>query len=189
MTTILGLDVALNVSGWAVIEGDRWPGKLVDLGTWKSAGVSVPARLDAIYRWVSAVVEKTSPTLICIESGFVNFKMRRRDNPGETYANPKSQLLLAEARGAAKAAARRIQLSMPGPREIIEVTPQDVKRAATGKQTAGKELVSYFVQTIFQLAVQPLEDAGDAAGAALAGLLKLQDDQLGVIEGGRRNAL
>ena len=76
--------------------------------------------------------------------------------------NPRSLIVLAQARGALLATVGRAQL------EICEYTPSQIKTAVTGSGRADKTQVSHMVRLVLGLGTKKLSaDAGDALAAAI----------------------
>lgn len=76
--------------------------------------------------------------------------------------NPRSLIVLAQARGALVAAIGRAGI------ELYEYTPAEIKSAVTGSGRADKEQVSRMVRLILGLGEEGLSaDAGDALAVAL----------------------
>ena len=88
--------------------------------------------------------------------------------------NPKSTLLLGQARGAAICAAVSANL------QVAEYTALQVKQAVVGNGHAAKEQVQEMVKRLLQLPAVPSPDAADALACAIChahggmGLGKLQ---------------
>ena len=75
--------------------------------------------------------------------------------------NPKSTLLLGQARGAAICAAVAANL------QVAEYTALQVKQAVVGNGHAAKEQVQEMVKRLLQLAAAPSPDAADALACAI----------------------
>ena len=76
-------------------------------------------------------------------------------------SNPRSALVLGQARGAALAA-----LGGAGLR-VDELTPQEVKTAVAGAGNASKQQVQRMVKKLLSLGRVPAQDAADALAVAI----------------------
>jgi len=145
---ILGIDPGLNRTGYGVV-GINGP-HLVYL----AAGViKVPAgelheRLGTILSELAHVIRDVRPQVATIEKVFVS-------------VNPKSTLLLGQARGAAICAAVQAGLA------VHEYAALQIKQAVVGFGQADKRQVQQMVQRLLALDVTPPTDAADALACAI----------------------
>jgi crossover junction endodeoxyribonuclease RuvC len=145
---ILGIDPGLNRTGFGIVEisGSRL--------AYLSAGViRVPAgelheRLGTILSSLGDVIRDTRPQVATIEKVFVN-------------VNPKSTLLLGQARGAAICAAVQAGLA------VHEYAALQIKQAVVGFGQADKRQVQTMVQRLLALDAPPSVDAADALACAI----------------------
>jgi crossover junction endodeoxyribonuclease RuvC len=145
---ILGIDPGLNRTGYGVvgISGSQL--------TYLAAGViKVPAgelheRLGTILSELTGVIRDARPQVATIEKVFVN-------------VNPKSTLLLGQARGAAICAAVQAGLA------VHEYAALQIKQAVVGFGQADKRQVQAMVQRLLALAAPPPTDAADALACAI----------------------
>ncbi len=145
---ILGIDPGLNRTGFGIVEisGSRL--------AYLSAGViRVPAgelheRLGTILTSLGDVIRDTRPQVATIEKVFVN-------------VNPKSTLLLGQARGAAICAAVQAGLA------VHEYAALQIKQAVVGFGQADKRQVQTMVQRLLALDAPPSADAADALACAI----------------------
>jgi crossover junction endodeoxyribonuclease RuvC len=145
---ILGIDPGLNRTGYGVvgISGARL--------TYLAAGViRVPAgelheRLGTILSELTDVIRAARPQVATIEKVFVN-------------VNPKSTLLLGQARGAAICAAVQAGLA------VHEYAALQIKQAVVGFGQADKRQVQSMVQRLLALDAAPPTDAADALACAI----------------------
>ena len=145
---ILGIDPGLNRTGFGIVEisGSRL--------AYLSAGViRVPAgelheRLGTILSSLGDVIRDTRPQVATIEKVFVN-------------VNPKSTLLLGQARGAAICAAVQAGLV------VHEYAALQIKQAVVGFGQADKRQVQTMVQRLLALDAPPSADAADALACAI----------------------
>jgi crossover junction endodeoxyribonuclease RuvC len=98
---ILGIDPALRTTGFGVIEVKGQRLQYIASGTIETGGaeIPVPLRLATLYSGIQEVVETYRPDNAAMEQVFLN-------------VNPRSTLLLGQARGAAIASLVRDGLPM-----------------------------------------------------------------------------
>ena len=146
---ILGIDPGSAVTGFGVLDSDD--GKLVHIahGPLRSPRNSpVAARLGYLHDAIVAVVCDYEPDAAVVEQVFVSI-------------NPRSALVLGQARGAALAA-----VSASGA-AVIEYSASRIKLAVTGTGRAGKRQVQEMVRRLLELDRLPPFDAADALAAAI----------------------
>ncbi len=145
---ILGIDPGLNRTGFGVIDarGDRL--RFVDAGVIRVPAGDLAARLGVILRELGAVITEHQPAMAVVEQVFVN-------------VNPKSTLLLGQARGAALCAAVAAELP------VHEYAALAIKQAVVGTGRATKEQVQMMIARLLSLAVAPPPDAADALACAV----------------------
>ena len=108
----------------------------------------MPERLKTILNSLIEIIQQHQPQHVAVEQVFVN-------------VNPKSTLLLGQARGAAICAAVSANL------QVAEYTALQVKQAVVGNGHAAKEQVQEMVKRQLQLAAAPSPDAADALACAI----------------------
>ncbi|HEU4622673.1 MAG TPA: crossover junction endodeoxyribonuclease RuvC [Burkholderiaceae bacterium] len=149
MARILGIDPGLQRTGFGLIEqhGARL--------TYGASGVirtnpndSLAERIRTIVDGVAQVVRDTKPDCAVVEIVFVN-------------VNPKSTLLLGQARGAAIAGL--VLSGLP----VHEYTALQVKQSTVGTGRASKEQVQAMVMRLLNLPAAPQADAADALACAI----------------------
>lgn len=148
VTRVLGIDPGSHATGWAVVvaEGNRY--SLEAAGVIRLRGTDRPARLAALHRGITNLLDRTNPDRAAVESSF-------------SGRNPKSALVLAESRGAILAAlgAREI--------DVRAYSPAAVKSAIVGHGRAEKQQIVYMVERLLHLPASPPHDAADAMAVAL----------------------
>ena len=146
---ILGVDPGLRHTGWGVISvtGPRL--------SWIAHGVIRPRttlamaeRLSAIITGLHEVIREHAPDEAGVEETFVN-------------QNPKSTLLLGQARGAAMAG-----LSLSG-LPVAEFAARKIKQCVVGTGAADKTQVGFMVRRLLPKASELTEDAADALAVAI----------------------
>ena len=108
----------------------------------------MPLRLKLILDNLNEVIRQYTPEQVAVEQIFVN-------------VNPKSTLLLGQARGAAICAAVLNNL------KVAEYTALQIKQAVVGNGHAKKDQVQEMVARLLKLAGKPSMDASDALACAI----------------------
>ena len=146
---ILGIDPGLAITGYGLIEKDGVRLEYVASGRIRSKDAEpLPARLSAILAGLTEVIAGYGPAEVAVEEVFVN-------------VNPKSTLLLGQARGACICAA--VMAKLP----VAEYTAMQVKQAVVGNGHAAKEQVQEMVKRLLRLPGVPSADAADALACAI----------------------
>lgn len=148
MIRILGIDPGLRVTGFGIIEKAGGRLAYVSSGCIRVQEESLPLRLKSIMDNLNEVISQYHPDQVAVEQVFVNI-------------NPKSTLMLGQARGAAICAAVLRNLS------VAEYTALQVKQAVVGNGHAKKEQVQEMVRRLLGLAGNPGADAADALACAI----------------------
>lgn len=148
MARILGIDPGSRVTGYGVIEAGPVGAVHVASGSIRAEGASLPERIGAIFRALSAVVAEHAPEEVAVEAVFV-------------HRNPDSALKLGQARGAALCAA--LGAGLP----VAEYNPREVKRALVGNGAAAKVQVQHMVRVLLGLREGLEPDAADALAVAI----------------------
>ncbi len=145
---IIGLDPGLRTTGFGVIEIHGSRHAYIASGGISTSGDGLPARLGIIARDVMHIVQEYQPNEACVEQVFVN-------------VNPKSTLLLGQARGATITAL--VLAGLP----VYEYTANQIKQSVVGHGKARKEQVQHMVQRLLALPSPPAPDAADALACAI----------------------
>lgn len=149
MIRILGVDPGLRHTGWGVItmDGPRL--------SWIAHGVINPDpdadladRLGMLAEGLRAVIHEHDPNEAAVEETFVNI-------------NPKSTLLLGQARGAALATLAAARL------KVHEFATRKVKQSVVGTGGADKTQVAFMVRRLLPRAGDVSADAADALAVAI----------------------
>lgn len=145
---ILGIDPGLRVTGFGLIDtrGDHM--RYVTSGVIRSGEGQLPERIGRLHEGIVELVQEFRPTVAVCEIVFVN-------------VNPKSTLMLGQARGAALGAL--VSQKMP----VYEYTALQVKQAVVGYGRASKEQVQEMVKRLLTLPGLPSADAADALACAI----------------------
>lgn len=146
---ILGIDPGLAITGYGLIEKDGTRLEYIASGRIRSKDREpLPRRLSTILAGLAEVISGYGPVEVAVEEVFVN-------------VNPKSTLLLGQARGACISAAVLAQLP------VAEYTAMQVKQAVVGNGHAKKEQVQEMVRRLLGLDGAPSPDAADALACAI----------------------
>lgn len=148
---ILGVDPGLRHTGWGVVicDGPRL--------TWIAHGVinpdpelSMAERLAHLAMGLREVIIEHAPDEAAVEETFVNI-------------NPKSTLLLGQARGVALATLAAAGLP------VAEFAAKKVKQSVVGTGGADKTQVAFMVKRLLPKAGDVKADAADALAVAICG--------------------
>ncbi len=151
MIRILGVDPGLRLTGWGVItmDGPRL--------SWIAHGVIAPDpqsdladRLALLARGLREVIQDHEPHEAAVEETFVNI-------------NPKSTLLLGQARGVVLATLATAEL------KVAEFAARKVKQTIVGSGAADKSQVAFMVRRLLPKAGEVSADAADALAIAICG--------------------
>lgn len=148
---ILGVDPGSVTTGFGVIDYERGRLVLVEQGAINTRrGAELPERLSVIHDGLSAVIARTRPQAIAVETPFAG-------------NNVKSLIQLAHARGVILLAARVAAL------DIHEYSPRSVKSAVVGYGGAEKEQVAKMVRMLLPgcATLKMSADASDALAIAI----------------------
>jgi crossover junction endodeoxyribonuclease RuvC len=145
---ILGIDPGLRITGFGVIIASGGKLTYVASGCIRNTQGELPERLELILRDLASVIDAHQPSEVAVEKVFVN-------------VNPRSTLLLGQARGAAISAAVLARLP------VSEYTALQVKQAVVGHGKAAKEQVQAMVMRLLALPAVPSADAADALACAI----------------------
>lgn len=138
----------MRVTGFGAIDITGNKLTYVSSGRIKTLDVELPLRLKSIMDNLNEVIAQYHPDQIAVEQVFVNI-------------NPKSTLMLGQARGAAICAAVLNDLF------VAEYTALQIKQAVVGNGHAKKEQVQEMVKRLLALPARPGADAADALACAI----------------------
>lgn len=148
---IIGIDPGLRLTGFGLIEQRGRQLRYVGSGVIRTGSGTLGERLLKIHLGIVELVAEYRPTVAVCEIVFVN-------------VNPKSTLLLGQARGAAIAALASRALG------VHEYTALQVKQSVVGYGRASKQQVQAMVQRLLGLPGLPSPDAADALACAVCHL-------------------
>lgn len=145
---ILGVDPGLNHTGFGVIDASAKNNTFVTAGCIHVPTGELATRLAFIYEHLTRIIEETHPTIAAAEIIFLN-------------RNPKTTLLLGQARGAALACLAQKGLT------VCEFSATHIKNSIVGTGRAGKPQVQAMVAHLLSLKDDLQPDAADALACAL----------------------
>lgn len=147
---IAGVDPGAAQVGYGVVEADSARLSAGRYGVIQTdPSLSLPARLDAIYRQLARLFEEQAPDAVAVEELFFS-------------RNARTAFMVGQARGVVLLAAAHAGLP------VFEYTPLQVKQAVAGYGRASKEQVQEMVRVLLDLPVLPRpDDAADALAVAI----------------------
>ena len=148
---ILGVDPGSITTGFGVVEYERGRLALVEQGSISTKrGAELSDRLLRIHEELLAVIGRTSPLAVAVETPFAG-------------QNVKSLIQLAHARGVVLLAARTAGL------ELFEYAPRSIKSAVVGYGGAEKMQVAKMVRMLLPGCANLVmsADAADALAVAI----------------------
>jgi len=148
---ILGIDPALTVTGYGVIQTGAKV-SLVEAGVIAtSAKEKLAGRLNKIYRAISKLIIDTKPDVVVLEKLYAH------------YRHPTTAYLLGQARGVIVLACATQNVA------LVEYAATRVKKAIVGKGLASKHQVQRMVAATLQISRVPkYTDVTDALALAIA---------------------
>jgi crossover junction endodeoxyribonuclease RuvC len=155
LVTILGVDPGSKCTGWGVVSGDSVNFHYVASGAIKTPpNASRYDKLKLIYREMERVIRDFSPTHFAIEEVFY-------------HKNPRSTMVLGEARGAAILAAALADVP------VSEYSAREVKLSVTGNGAAQKSQVKFMLGKILGIEDRSASpDESDALAVAVCHAFK-----------------
>ncbi len=138
----------MRITGFGVIDQSARQLVYIGSGCVRTSEGALPYRLKLILDNLREIIAHYRPDQVAVEQVFVN-------------VNPKSTLLLGQARGAAICAAVLHNLA------VSEYSALQIKQAVVGNGHAHKEQVQAMVMQILSLESSPSKDAADALACAI----------------------
>jgi crossover junction endodeoxyribonuclease RuvC len=146
---ILGIDVGIAITGWAILNSEKNIVHLKDYGAIiTESKLSIQDRLSKLYDGLDEIIRAYKPTDLAVESLFY-------------FKNKKTIINVGQARGVILLAGAKNNLS------VFHYTPLQVKIAVTGYGRASKIQIQNMVKSIFKLSEVPKPD--DVADAIAVG--------------------
>ena len=149
---ILGIDPALSITGYGVIQARKNKLSLLEAGIISTSAQSkLPERLDKIYKGISKLIVDTKPNCLVLEKLYVH------------YRHPTTAYLLGQARGVICLTCA--QKDIP----LFEYAATRVKKAIVGRGLASKFQVQRMVAGLLNIRTLPkYMDITDALALAIA---------------------
>jgi crossover junction endodeoxyribonuclease RuvC len=149
---ILGIDPALHISGYGVIQLRKNGVFLIEAGIVKTSPKEIlPKRLDKIYRAIIKLISDTKPDVLVLEKLYAH------------YRHPTTAYLLGQARGVICLACAKENIP------LVEYAATRVKKAIVGRGLASKGQVQKMVGTLLNINNLPkYTDVTDALALAIA---------------------
>ena len=147
---ILGVDPGSNATGFGLIVREGSRAQHIRHGVLRPpAGAELSVRLTFLHTRLTEIIGELEPDVAIIERVFI-------------AANPRSALVLGQARGSLLAA-----LGGAGIR-VAEISAREAKKAMTGSGAADKKQMQMMVSRLLKLERAPATDAADALAMALS---------------------
>ncbi|MFH1578022.1 MAG: crossover junction endodeoxyribonuclease RuvC [Candidatus Omnitrophota bacterium] len=149
---ILGIDPALAITGYGVIDVESGALSLVDAGIVRTnARNPLSERLAVIYKGISRVVNDLRPDCMVLEKIYVH------------YRHPTTAYILGQARGIICLISAQHNLT------LFEYTPTRIKKGIVGGGLASKTQIQKMVANLLALRQLPKhQDITDALALAIA---------------------
>ena len=159
---ILGIDPALRVTGYGVIDFKGNKLSLVEAGIIRTSPQhKLPQRLDKIYQAVTGLIFDLKPDVAVLEKLYAH------------YRHPTTAYILGQARGVICLASETCNIP------LFEYAATRVKKALIGKGQAAKYQVQRMVVNILRLKQLPrYSDVTDALALAIAHSSIIKADNL-----------
>jgi len=147
---IIGVDPGTIITGYGIVEFTQNNFTAIEHGVIKlPASLSLPNKLDIIYKKLCELLELYRPDEFAIETAFYG-------------KNVQSAMKIGYARGVSMLAA--IHNNIP----VSEYSPREVKKSVVGNGAASKEQVQYMVNHLLSLKKKKIPfDESDALAVAL----------------------
>jgi len=148
---ILGVDPALAITGYGVIDFNKHGFSVVEAGVIKTEHKKgLQARLAKIYDGMSDIICEHRPECMVIEKVYVH------------YQHPTTAFLLGQARGIILLAASKSEVA------VVEYAATQVKKAIVGRGLASKSQIQKMVGSVLGLKTLPkYNDVTDALALAI----------------------
>ena len=149
---IIGIDPALRITGFGIIDENKGNFSLVKAGTIiTTANKPLPMRLNQIFEGLNSLLFEFKPQVMVLEKIYVH------------YQHPATSFLLGEARGIICLAAAQANLTLE------EYSATHVKKSVLGRGMASKEQVQRMVVALLGMKILPkYKDVTDALALAIA---------------------
>jgi len=148
---ILGIDPALTVTGYGVIDAQKNNLSLLEAGiVTTDSREATEKRLDKIYRAITKLISDTKPDVMVLEKLYAH------------YRHPTTAYILGQARGVICLACAREGLP------LVEYAATRIKKAIVGRGLASKYQVQRMIASVLNLSYVPkYTDVTDALALAI----------------------
>jgi len=158
VTTVLGVDPGLDVTGYAVVRG-RAGGRgaeVIDAGVVRTSSKDpLQARVREIFEQIRTILSEQPVDLVAVERLYAH------------YEHPRTAILMGHARGTILLASELAEVG------TMDLSPSEVKRALTGSGKANKAQMQRAVARVFGWPKPPEpHDVCDAIAIALTALAR-----------------
>jgi crossover junction endodeoxyribonuclease RuvC len=149
---ILGIDPALKITGYGIIDIDRLGFKLIKAGAVITQYKQIlPQRLEKIYETILKLINAYKPEVMVLEKIYVH------------YQHPTTAYILGQARGIICLACAKANIP------LVEYAATQVKKAIVGRGLASKHQIQRMVMSLLNLKDSPkYTDVTDALALAIA---------------------
>jgi crossover junction endodeoxyribonuclease RuvC len=146
---VLGVDPGSNATGFGLVEREGGVIRHLRHGVLRPpSGAELSERLRFLHRALFEIAQESGPDVAVVERVFL-------------AANPRSALILGQARGAILASLGEARV------RVSELAAREVKKAVTGSGAADKKQMQTMVSRLLRLDGIPPTDAADALALAL----------------------
>jgi len=149
---ILGIDPALTITGYGVIDVEKGKLSLVEAGIITTTPKQLlTERLNKIHKLVASLIAETLPEVMVLEKLYAHYK------------HPTTAFILGQARGVICLACAEAGIA------LVEYPATRIKKAIVGKGLAGKYQVQRMVMDALNIREVPkYSDVTDALALAIA---------------------
>ncbi len=149
---IIGIDPALRITGFGIIDDHNGSYSLVSAGTIiTQANKPMAARLSQIFDGLNSLLAEFKPQIMVLEKIYSH------------YQHPATSFILGEARGIICLAAAQANLT------LLEFSATHVKKSIVGRGLASKEQVQRMIATLLGMKLLPKhKDVTDALALAIS---------------------
>ncbi len=151
----IGIDPGTATTGYGIVNLKEDSFSLIEYGVIKTdKDLPTPKRLYILSKEISSLIKKHSPSFLAIENVYF-------------FKNLKTALPVSQAKGVIMLTAEKEKIP------VYEFTPLEIKMTITGYGKADKNQVQEMIKLTLALKNIPKpNDAADALGAAICGILK-----------------
>lgn len=149
---ILGIDPALSITGYGLIEAEKNKLYLLEAGIIStSCADKLPYRLEKIYKAITKLIADSRPDVMVLEKLYAH------------YRHPTTAYLLGQARGVICLACALANIL------LVEYAATRVKKAVIGRGLAAKSQIQGMVASLLSLkSIPKYTDVTDALALAIA---------------------